>query len=272
VLQDGQQFQLPIDSMASSMKDTLTSPWVSCYKPNAAAKLRLFCFPYAGSGALIYRTWANTLPMSIEVFPVELPGHGRRIGEAAFSDLMSLVKAIAPALTPFFDKPFAFFGHSMGAMISFELAHELRENHGMGPVHIFISGRCAPHISDADRIIYDLPEDRFVEELYRLNGTPREVFEHSELMQLMVPLLRADFEVCQTYQYSPKPPLSCSISAFGGLGDNEVPLEHLEAWREYTTRPFSMKMFVGDHFFLRTAESLLLHRISQELQQLVRAL
>jgi len=230
------------------------TPWFAYSKTNARAKLRLFCFPYAGGGAQIYRPWIKQLT-TIEVCPAQLPGRGNRIKEPLFTRLTSLVEEMLKEIPPYLDLPFAMFGHSMGAVIGFELARRIRDEHGVEPAHIFISARRAPQIPDNDPITYDLPGPEFIEELHRLQGTPKEVFENPELMQLMIPLLRADFEVCQTYEYKPTPPLKCPMTVFGGTKDQDVPRELLEPWRDLTTGPFVLRMFPGDHFFLHTHET-----------------
>ena len=171
-------------------------------------------------------------------------------------------------IMPLLDKPFAFFGHSMGALISFELARLLREEQSVEPTALFISGRGAPQLESEDPITYDMPEDEFISELRRLNGTPREVLEHPELLQLMMPILRSDFELCQTYTYTNAPPLNCPIFAFGGLQDEDVPRENLEAWRDQTTSALTVRMFPGDHFFLHSSQSSLLRALSSDLYQL----
>lgn len=243
------------------------SRWIICPKPNPQASLRLFCFPYAGGGAYTYRNWAENLPSQIEVCPVQLPGRGNRLREAAFTRMVPLVRAIAQEMVSMLDKPFAFFGHSMGAAISFELARVLRREHLKQPSHLFVSGRIAPQIPKQDKQTYDLPEQEFIDELRRLNGTPKEVLEHPELMQMMTPLLRADFETIQTYTYEAEPPLDCPISAMGGLQDTDVPREDLDAWREQTTGPFSLRMFPGNHFFINTDQPLVLQAIAREFLQ-----
>lgn len=180
----------------------ITSSWLTCSSPNHQAILRLLCFPYAGGGANIFRTWQDNLPTTVEVCPVQLPGRERRLLEPPFTDLRFLVEAAARALLLYLDRPFAFFGHSMGATISFELARHLRQEKNVKPVHLFVSGRRAPQLPERHASTYDLPGAEFLEELRRLKGTPKEVLEHPELMELMLPLLRADFELIQTYQYS----------------------------------------------------------------------
>jgi medium-chain acyl-[acyl-carrier-protein] hydrolase len=237
-------------------------------KTNPQARLRLFCFHYAGGGPLIFRKWPDMLPSFVEVCPVQLPGRGSRLREPHFRQLMPLVEAVAENLQPYFDKPFAFFGHSMGAMISFELTRHLRREQGASPLQLFVSGRRAPQLPDTDPPTYDLPEKEFVEELRRLNGTPREALEHPELMQLVLPTIRADFSVCQTYVYTPEPPLNCPISAFGGLQDKDVGREKMEGWREQTNASFRLRMLPGDHFFLNTATDLLLHALTRDLAHL----
>jgi medium-chain acyl-[acyl-carrier-protein] hydrolase len=245
--------------------DILKNPWLFVRKPQPQAILRLFCFPYAGGAALIFRTWADALPIGVEVCPVQYPGRGARLREPPYTKMSLMVESLAEALLPFFDKPFAFFGHSMGATISFELTRVLSKRHGIEPVHLFVSGRTAPHMPDAEPPTYALPEPEFIEDLRRLNGTPKEVLENAELLQLMIPIIRADFELIQTYAYDPGPPVNCPITAFGGLQDVEVGRERLEGWREMTASSFVLRMLQGDHFFLHSAEPILLRSLSQDL-------
>lgn len=239
--------------------------WIAHRKPNPQARLRLFCFPYAGTGASIFRTWSNGLPAEIEVCPVQLPGRATRLMEAPFTSLSPLVKALAEALVPLLDKPFAFFGHSLGALVGVELARQLRRQSGIQPVHLFASAARAPQIPPRHRPIHALPDKEFLVELRRLNGTPGNVLEDAELMQIMLPVLRADFAVYESYVYSPEPPLDCFISAFGGLQDARITRDDLEAWRDQTSASFSLKMFPGDHFFVNTAQPLLLEILSRDL-------
>jgi medium-chain acyl-[acyl-carrier-protein] hydrolase len=244
--------------------------WLALHKPDPRASLRLFCFPYAGSGAIVYRGWQGQLPPRVEVCPVQLPGRGGRLQERPYTRLSAMVEEMAGALAPLFDMPFAFFGHSMGGMISFELARLLRGRGGREPAHLFISGRRAPHLPPDEPPTYGLPEPEFIDKVRELNGTPREVLEHPELMQLLLPVLRADFEVVQTYEYEPGPPLDAPVSVFGGLLDGEVSREDLEAWRGHTRGPFRLRMLPGDHFFLHASQPSLLAALSQELAPLAR--
>ncbi len=245
------------------------SSWFPLLKPNSGALLRLFCFPYSGAGASAFYAWPNSLPSDIEVCPIQLPGREIRLAEPPFTSLAPLVHTLAHVILVGLDKPFAFFGHSMGALVSFEVARHLRRRYGLRPAHLFVSGYGAPHIARRDQPISSLPEPEFLAKLRHLNGTPEDVLEHAELRDIILPILRADFAVCETYVYETDDPLDCPISAFGGLEDYEVSRDQLEAWREQTSSSFSVRMFPGDHFYLNTARPLVLRILAQELSQIV---
>ena len=231
--------------------------------------MRLFCFPYAGGRAAVFRTWPDELPAEIEFYAIELPSRGRRIKEPPITRMEPMVRGISDAIGPLLDKPFCCFGHSMGALTSFELARLLRREGRPQPSHLFVSGATAPQVEDAHPVNYDLPEPEFVDVLRRLNGTPSEVLENEELLQLMLPTLRADFELLQVYKYEDEPPFSFPITAFGGLQDKEVSRQDLEAWRVHTAGNFILRNFPGDHFFLHSDRSRLLWAMSQELISII---
>jgi len=243
------------------------NPWLYYFEPNPKASVRLFCFPYAGGTALVYRTWAQQFPPSVEVVAIQLPGRATRMREPPIPKLTDLVGPIASALAPFLDKPFAFFGHSMGALISFEVVRFFRRQGRELPRHMFVSGRSAPQLNSERRPLYNLPTDELLAELQQLEGTPREVLEHPELMDLMLPTLRADFSVCDTYEYTEEAPLACPITAFGGLQDSDISRRKVEAWREQTSAPFTLRMFPGNHFFIHSHETLLLNLLAAQLGQ-----
>jgi medium-chain acyl-[acyl-carrier-protein] hydrolase len=219
--------------------------WLTKFEPNDKARVRLFCFPYAGGGAYIFRGWSKGLPPTVEVCSIQLPGRQNRLKEPPLTRLSTLVERVAQAMRVYLDKPFAFFGHSMGALVGFELARYLRREDSIEPVRLFVSGHAAPQLPAARPPIHNLPTPQFKEKLRDLNGTPEDFFEHPELMQLALPILRADFQMIETYAYTAEAPLSCPIAAFGGLKDYEVSREHLEAWREQTTAGFTLRMFDG---------------------------
>lgn len=242
-----------------------SNPWLPRFAPKPNTRLRLFCFPYAGGDSVaIFRNWSPRFPASIEICPVQLPGRGSRLLEPPLADLKAIVSAVAEALQKYLDKPFAFFGHSMGSLIGFELARLFRREHKLEPIHLFVSGRSAPQVPDTDPPTYNLPEPEFIEELQRINGTPKEALEHPELMRLMLPILRNDFQVCQTYTYTEDAPLSCPITVLGGLQD-EATREELEAWKAQTTGRFMLHMLPGDHFFIKKEEEKILHLLNCKL-------
>jgi medium-chain acyl-[acyl-carrier-protein] hydrolase len=250
-------------------KQTVT-PWLIRPKPRSLARLRLFCFHYAGGGPHVFREWVDKLPVSVDVCPVQLPGRGARLHEAPYDDLPALIQALHSALRPYLEKPYAFFGHSMGSILSFELAHQIRRENDTLPVHLFLSGRSGPQKTVKRSPICGLPEAEFITELGRYGGTPEELLGNFELMKMMMPTLRADFSICENYRYSGQPPLNCSISAFGSLEDPDISREGLEAWRLETTSSFSVHMFPGNHFYLQTAQRLLLQVLSREMYKHLR--
>lgn len=188
--------------------------------------------------------------------------------EPPFSDVRSLAGALHDALLPHLERPFAFFGHSNGALMAFELARALRRSGGPMPLRLFASGRGAPHVPSPEPPVHALPEPEFLHEVRRLSGTPDELFEHPELVELLVPLLRADFALGETYACRDEPPLDVAITAFGGMDDAEVPRESVAAWRAQTTRGFRQRMFPGGHFFLASARDELLREVAAELDAL----
>jgi len=241
----------------------MSKPWVVFSK--VQPRLRLFCFPYAGGGSSIFRLWPNALPAEVEVCPVYLPGRESRLNEAAFTRLSPLVQTVAQVLHPYLDTPFALFGHSMGALISFELARYLRKNYNQLPTHLFVSSHRAPQLPRLGSDTYDLPEPAFIDAVYRLGGTPLEVLQHKELMDMMLPALRADFTLYETYVYSEEEPLACPITAFRGEQDT-VSVQELSAWREQTRGAFSLHTLPGGHFFLHRYQGLLLQALSGQLR------
>jgi medium-chain acyl-[acyl-carrier-protein] hydrolase len=241
-----------------------SNSWIKCLTPNLQACLRLFCFPYAGGGASSFRLWSDVLSPDVKVYSVQLPGRENRLKEVPFARLEPLVQTLEQLLQPYLDKPFAFFGHSMGVLLAFELARRLGQN-TPGLIHLFVSGHGAPQIPRRHSPIHQLPDSKFVEELRGFGGTPEAVLQHPELMELLLPTLRADFSVVETYVYTPREPLACPISVFGGLQDSEVTRKDLEAWCDQTRGPCTVRMFPGNHFFLHSAQDLLLRAIAQDL-------
>jgi surfactin synthase thioesterase subunit len=254
------------------MNSISSNPWFAPLETHSTALLRLFCFPHAGGGAATYRKWSAALPSSVEVCPVLLPGREARLREPAFSSVFPLIEALAPAIIPFLKLPFVFFGHSMGALVAFELVRELRRRRERLPECLFVSAREAPGFTLTQPPISDLPEEEFARALVELKGAGPEVLQHPELMKLMSPTLRADFALHERYEYVDEPALACSIVAFGGLQDTNTDADGLSLWRGQTSGSFVRRMFPGDHSFINTHSALFLNKFSQELQRIIAGL
>jgi medium-chain acyl-[acyl-carrier-protein] hydrolase len=241
--------------------------WIFAARPDPRTRLRLFCFPHAGGGASMFRPWLGALPPEIEVCPMQLPGRENRLRELLYQQFSQLVEAMAEALRPYFTLPFAFFGHSMGALLSFGLARHLRRQNEALPVHLFLSAYRAPQIPNLESPLHLLPEAAFVKKLLSFNGTNPEVLANEELRKFLLPIMRADFAVCETFHYTPEEPLACPITVFGGLQDNRVQQEALLAWREQTSSAFAQRMLPGGHFYFQQQQTRLqlLQAIAQDL-------
>lgn len=242
------------------------SSWFIGPASSTQPQLRLFCLPYAGGGAAAYARWNDLLPPTVEVWRVQLPGRENRWREKPFTDLALLVETLASEMRPLLDVPFAFFGHSLGALTSFELARQVRRQFGLLPVHLLVSGRWAPHLPSPDSALHVLPDAEFVETLRRrYNNIPDAIANDPELMEIFLPLLRADITLLDTYHYVPESPLACPITAYGGDSDLRVAPDALEAWRTHTTQSFAVQMFPGGHFYLQAERVPLLRSLSREL-------
>ncbi len=212
----------------------------------------------------MYRGWQAALPPAIEVYAIELPGHGLRLREAPLCRMDVLVAALAEGLAPYLEGRVIFFGHSMGALVAFELARYLRAVGQPQPVALWASAHRAPQLPNPDRNNHLLSNRQLAEKIERLGGTPQEVLEHPELLELILPTLRADFEVLDGYEYTSEVPFDCPIAAFGGMSDTQLSRLHLDSWREQTGRRFTVQMFPGGHFYLQSVAALFLGAIGQQ--------
>jgi acyl transferase domain-containing protein/surfactin synthase thioesterase subunit len=232
-------------------KTKTQSSLIICHKPVTNPRLRLFCFPYSGSGASLFLDWHSYLPSDVELCAIELPGRETLVDKVAFTRLKPLVESLAAAITPYLDRKFAFLGYSLGSLVSFELARQLRVDKKPCPEHLFVCAHRAPHLPYTLPKRHSLPEKQFIEEVRRYGGTPEAVFKNKELLSLVIKILRADLALIETYQYLEQSPLECHISAFGGYGDPEISESDMQAWAKETSGNFDLNMFDGDHFFVR---------------------
>ena len=245
--------------------------WVVRARPNPDAAFRLFCIPHAGGGASTFRGWADSLPADVEVCAVQLPGRENRMAETPFTHVAPLVEAWAEAAAPWLDRPFAVFGHSNGALVAFEWARWLRRTGGPQMAHLFASGRRAPDLPPRQRDTHDLPDHEFLADLRSLGGMPEEVLAHPELLQLLLPVLRADLTVHETYRWYPEPPLELPVTAYVGNADHKVCRDEAEGWERHTTKAFTLRVFPGDHFYLASQRDLLLKTLAKDLAPTLRA-
>jgi medium-chain acyl-[acyl-carrier-protein] hydrolase len=230
-----------------------------------AARFRLICFPCAGGSAPSYTPWQADLPPDIEGFALQMPGRSDRFRDAPISDLRTLIREIATAVRPLLDRPAIFFGHSLGALLSFELVRELRRQRAPLPVRLWVAGRGAPQVPDRDSPIAHLPDAEFIEKLRSLGGIPDEILDHQELLELVLPVIRADMLLHEKYGYYDEAPLSCPIIALGGRQDREVLPEDLEAWAPQTCSQFEVHWFDGGHFFVHAERKRIAALISKSL-------
>jgi medium-chain acyl-[acyl-carrier-protein] hydrolase len=239
-------------------KRCLLRPW------RHDAKVRLFVLPHAGGSASFYNSWAR-LPQWLDVCLVELPGRGARFNETPLESIDDIVQGVGAALAPLFDVPFALFGHSMGAVVAFELARWLRAERAISPVHMFASAHAAPHVPQRKRRAA-LSDAALVDELRAMNGTPSAVLDQPSLLEVVLPIVRADFTALESYRYAPDAPLDCPMTVFGGTRDANVSREALAAWRKETTAPVQVTQFEGDHFYLQQARDSMCAMVQRSLR------
>lgn len=213
-------------------------------------KIKLFCFPYAGGSSTVYARWRRYLNENIELCPVELPGRGSRMAERLKDSMEEIVNDAYSSIEKKLDCPFAFFGHSMGSIIAYELCLKLFNQKELKPVHAFFSGRRAPHLDRQEEIIHKLPDDVFKERIIALGGTPVEILEYPELLDIFLPILRADYKAVETYAFKHNDAdLGCDISILNGKQD-DITFFEIAEWNRHTSQNCKIHMFEGRHFYI----------------------
>jgi medium-chain acyl-[acyl-carrier-protein] hydrolase len=242
--------------------------WFHCRQPNPAARLRLLCFPYAGGGVSIFRAWPDLLPADIEVWAVQLPGRDGRRQEPIPDDLTALAAAAAEGLAPQLRGPFACFGHSMGALLAFEFVRALRRMGRPEPAQLIVSARRAPQLTREEAPLHALPQADFIRLLrQRYNSIPPAILAEPELLDLLLPIVRADFKMIESYHYHEDAPFDCSLRVFGGTQDEWAHPHELSAWQTQTRRPLGVQLFAGGHFYLQDVLPQLLAAVAKDLAQ-----
>jgi medium-chain acyl-[acyl-carrier-protein] hydrolase len=227
----------------------------------------LLCFAHAGGGTAVYRGWRNQVPPALSVCPVLLPGRENRLHEARCTRLEQVIEALLTVMATLQDKPFAFYGHSLGALIAFEFARALRRCGMPGPERLFLSGMGAPQAPRRRRPMSELPAAELLDMLAALydGGVPAEILEEPDMMALEVNILRADLAIFDSYQYQPEGPLDCPISVGVGQEDASVSLVDARAWQQLTSAPMTLRTFPGGHLFVNTAGDQILEMVQQDL-------
>jgi len=241
-----------------------SNQWFVRLQTEAKAETRLFLFPYAGGSPATFGRWAVDLPNTVEVWTAHYPGRGSRYNEPPIKELNTMVENLYQAIQSLLDKPFVFFGHSLGGLIAFELARKLHQQNLPLPQILFVSACAAPQLLNLHPPFHTLPKDEFIKSLRELNGFPDEVLNNAELMELILPSLRADFEIIGNYQHTSNDRLPSPIIAFGGLEDPRVSRELLEGWASHTNN-FKSQYFPGDHFFINIARKPVIDFITDEI-------
>jgi surfactin synthase thioesterase subunit len=248
-----------------AVEQRLASQWLICFgaKDPQQVRMRLFCFHYAGATASIFRSWAEAMPETIELVAVQLPGREYRFSEPLLTDMREIACEVAEALP--LDKPFVFFGHSMGALLGFEVIRLLRTQRLRQPEMLIVAGRNAPQFKWRDAGMQMLPDDEFIAAVRDYNGVPEALLAAESRRDLWLPRLRADLTISATYDYVEKDPLACPIVVMVGEEDDLVTEAGLDGWLTQTTAGVRYFRCQGDHFFLHSAERRVLTKIAEEL-------
>jgi len=238
--------------------------WFRCAETRPWASMRLFCMPHAGGSAVFYRSWAKEISPAVEVHAVQYPGRSDRLADPLVSDGHQLARLIAGAMAPLLDRPAALFGHSMGAVVAYEVARLLQER-GAPPVHLFASGTRAPHDRDPERIS-EMDDDGVVAEMVKLGGSDAEALQDPELRELVLPYVRNDFKLTEDYRHRPAPRLTVPITVMIGDSDHHVNEAQSARWAEVTDGTFAHRVFPGDHFYLVPNQSAVLSDVMRTLE------
>lgn len=253
---------------------SIESPWfLNCTKKkDEDAKLRLFCFPFAGGSAASYLPLARLISGPVDVFAVQLPGRASRFNEPCLTHLPSVVNGLSQAMRPFLDKPVVFFGHSMGALLAYEVCCQLQTLNQTLPQRLMLSACSAPHHKGRDKTLHDLPAEAFWQEVKAMNGTPDDVLANTELLELIEPCLRADFQLVhdwrQQNRHLNKPVLPVAFELFAGIDDRSVSPKQVEEWDRYSTLPSTLHQLTGHHFYLFESAAALSKILSTSLASL----
>jgi surfactin synthase thioesterase subunit len=239
--------------------------WFVIPKPNPKAKLRIFCFPYAGGNVASFYPWVDRLNSDAELVLVHLPGRTSRIFEESYSSMDDLINELIKIMPCLLDKPYVLFGHSLGSRVAFELVNRFTELNIKLPVHFIASGSGAPSEKCKDKVTYNLSDEEFIGELDRLGGTPKELLANKELLEICLPSLRGDFQIAETYQFKDKVVFNIPLSILGGSDDLEY--DKLILWEQFFQAPASISIIPGGHFFIDSNAGITLDEVNKILKK-----
>jgi medium-chain acyl-[acyl-carrier-protein] hydrolase len=226
------------------------------------ASRRLICVPFAGGGIGAFRAWARRLPVGVELVAAQLPGRESRLREAPLDSIAEIVAGMLPSVAGAADLPLALFGHSMGALIAYELALALEAGAGRAPAHLFLSARRPPDEPDPEAPVHHLPDPQFLDELQsRYGAVPPAVRQEPELLALLLPTLRADIRALESYAPSTRK-VRCPLHVYGGLDDRHPRPSQLAGWQRVAEREIRVRLFSGDHFYLTAQPDALIEDIA----------
>lgn len=238
---------------------------VQIFRRNPDADVRLFCFPHSGAGASVFNDWHTLAPSCIEICPIQLPGRGTSFRETPIDNIEPLIDMLLHDIVDYMDKPFAFFGHSLGALLAYELTRNIASVSHHLPIHLFISAYRAPHLPNEGRMLHKLEHEELLAEIVALNGVPKELMKEPELVRYFMSVIRADLAVCETYVFRNSQPLPVSFTVYGGDTDPRAQSSELAPWRELCACEFDMKIFAGGHFYIESCRKELVDNIARAL-------
>lgn len=261
--------------MPNSSQDSFSEKAASTWLPNMPRQdpagscplPRLFCFSYAGGTSELYRQWQTCLADVCLICPAELPGRGSRMDEPFAPTLMQAAREAACAILPYTMSPYYIFGHSLGSVLALETSRVLQEQGAALPQGLIVSGRYPPHLPNRRKDLHNLPDEALIDEMRRLGGTPEEVLQQRELLDMMLPIVRADFRLLETHRALRTPCLHLPLHVFCGREDEDSPLELLAQWQDVTDSPCSIDFFDGGHFYINESRDQLLRRLRQLIQK-----
>lgn len=245
---------------------TVPDRWLFCRAAQRNPRLRLFCVPSAGTGASAFNAWPSAFPDTVELHAVQLPGRESRYSELALNDAYEAARLLADAIEPYLDRYYVLFGYSMGALLAFEVIRELRRRGAPMPLQLFVGARRAPQLAATRPPLGRLPREAFLKMVSDYHDSPPAAWQNPDLLEIVLPVLRADIALCEGYVYRREPPFDFPIQAFAGLRDGSAPLSAVQAWREQTTGEFALELFDGGHFFMNDSVARLQHVIISRIE------